>query len=431
MATVNFLYRSTKKESNLTIRLLFRDNDKDFVFSAKTKIFVSSDYWHKQHPVKRLKDVELSNKQHKINDDLYNIESFVLNAFSTEPINNITNDWFVKLMDRYYNPSIQKEISDKLVDFIDYYIAVKKNEVGSRSLMKFETIKSKVIKLQDYLKKELHIKDINEGFKRDFVKYYEENNYSQNTTQRELAFIKTFCKYARYLGIETHPHLDKLRLEKAKTSHIYLSEKELEKIKKLADQPDYLDNARDWLLISCYTGQRVSDFLNFTKEMVRKSKGISMIEFTQQKTKKVMTVPLHPEVLRILTKRDGEFPRPISDQKYNEYIKIVCMKAGITQKVLGGKQGDLNESELDNKLDNKQDEKKVKIFRKVKGTFEKYELVTSHIGRRSFATNNYGKIPTPLLIYATGHSTEAMFLKYIGKNDQDNALELAKYFNYE
>ncbi|PKP29041.1 MAG: integrase [Bacteroidetes bacterium HGW-Bacteroidetes-18] len=427
MATVNFLYRSTKNESNLTIRLLFRDKDKDFVFSAKTKIFVSSDYWHKQHPQKRLKDLELSNKQHLINDDLYTIESYVLNAFSAEHIDNISNNWFVNLMDRYYNPIIQKEISDKLVDFIEYYIDAKKNEVGPRSLLKFETIKNKVKILQNYLKKDLLIKDINESFKIDFLKFYEENNYSQNTAQKELAFIKTFCKYARYLGIETHPHLDKLRLEKAKTSHIYLSEKELEKIKNLADQPDYLDNARDWLLISCYTGQRVSDFLNFTKEKVRKSKGISMIEFTQQKTKKVMTVPLHPEVLRILTKRDGEFPRPISDQKYNKYIKTVCKDAGITQKVMGGKQGDINESESDDK----QDGKKVKIFRKIIGTFEKYELVTSHIGRRSFATNNYGKIPTPLLIYATGHSTEAMFLKYIGKNDQDNALELAKYFNYE
>lgn len=427
MATVNFLYRSTKNESNLTVRLLFRNKDKDFVFSAKTKIFVSSIYWHKQHPQKRLKDLVLSNKQHQINDTLYEIESFILNAFSTEHISNITNDWFIKLMDRYYNPTIENEISDKLVNFIDYYIAIKKNEVGPRSLMKFETIKNKVILLQDYLKKELLIKDINEGFKKDFVKYYEENNYSQNTTQRELAFIKTFCKYARYLGIETHPHLDKLRLEKAKTSHIYLSEKELAKIKKLADLPDYYDNARDWLLISCYTGQRVSDFLHFKKEMIRKSKGIAMIEFTQQKTKKVMTVPLHPEVLNILNKRNGEFPRAISDQKYNLYIKQVCKNAGITQKVLGGKQDDVNKDESEGN----QDEKKEKVFRKVKGTFEKWELVTSHIGRRSFATNNYGKIPTPLLLYATGHSTESMFLKYIGKNDQDNALELAKYFNYE
>ncbi len=54
--------------------------------------------------------------------------------------------------------------------------------------------------------------------------------------------------------------------------------------------------------------------------------------------------------------------------------------------------------------------------------------VTSHIGRRSFATNNYGKIPTSLLISATGHSTEQMFLEYIGKTDTQKAMQLADYF---
>ena len=40
---------------------------------------------------------------------------------------------------------------------------------------------------------------------------------------------------------------------------------------------------------------------------------------------------------------------------------------------------------------------KDKVTRKENGIFEKWELVTSHIGRRSFATNNYGKIPTSLI----------------------------------
>ncbi|WP_156424163.1 hypothetical protein [Myroides odoratus] len=64
-----------------------------------------------------------------------------------------------------------------------------------------------------------------------------------------------------------------------------------------------------------------------------------------------------------------------------------------------------------------------------KGMFKKHELVTSHIGRRSFATNNYGKIPTVFLMNMTGHSTEQMFLKYIGKGSNDIAMELSEYFD--
>ena len=66
--------------------------------------------------------------------------------------------------------------------------------------------------------------------------------------------------------------------------------------------------------------------------------------------------------------------------------------------------------------------------RKVFGNYPKHKLVTSHIGRRSFASNNYGKIPTPLLMVATAHKSEGMFLRYIGKVDQQQSHALANYF---
>ena len=139
-----------------------------------------------------------------------------------------------------------------------------------------------------------------------------------------------------------------------------------------------------------------------------------LIEFTQKKTGKIMTIPLSSKVIEILNKRNGEFPHPISDQKYNQYIKEVCKLVGINEKVKGSK-----------KLETETDSKK---YRKQSGTYEKWELVTSHIGRRSFATNYYGKIPTSFLIYVTGHSTEEMFLSYIGKSNKDIAMELTNYF---
>ena len=40
----------------------------------------------------------------------------------------------------------------------------------------------------------------------------------------------------------------------------------------------------------------------------------------------------------------------------------------------------------------------------------KYEFVISHIMRRSFGSNYYGEIKTPLLINITGHTKESTFL---------------------
>lgn len=46
-----------------------------------------------------------------------------------------------------------------------------------------------------------------------------------------------------------------------------------------------------------------------------------LIEFTQVKTNKIMSIPLDKKIIKIMEKYDGEFPRKISDQKYNNYIK--------------------------------------------------------------------------------------------------------------
>ena len=52
----------------------------------------------------------------------------------------------------------------------------------------------------------------------------------------------------------------------------------------------------------------------------------------------------------------------------------------------------------------------------------KYEFVTSHIMRRSFASNYYDEIETSLLINTTGHSEESIFLTYIGSHKNKDAL---------
>lgn len=412
MATVNFLYRSTKEKANLHLRLLFRHDDKDFVFGANTKYEVSKYYWSKEHKQKRPKDIEITNKQTEINSELNKIENHILNAFNSVNPDEVNKKWLQLQIELYYTPLQEKKgIPTSLIEYIDFYLEYRKHEITPRTITKYITIKHKLERMQTNRKKPILIIDIDESFKNEFVAYQKSNGYAQNTIQRELAFIKTFCKHARYLGLETSPQLDGLRLDKVKAEKIYLTFNELEAIENQTFENDYLDNARDWLIISCYTGQRVSDFLRFTNEMIRIENGKSLLEFTQKKTGKVMTVPLHTKVLQILKKRNGNFPRSISDQRYNEYIKEVCQLAGLDQQTQGGKQESTEHG-----------------IRKVSGKYPKWELVTSHIGRRSFATNFYGRIPTTYLIYITGHSSEAMFLNYIGKSNKDLAMEISNYF---
>jgi integrase len=416
MASINFLYRSTKDKANLNLRLLYRYNSKDYVFGAKTKVEVSKIYWNKQHN-KKSKDIKITNLQTEINNELNKIENHVLKSFNSVNPESITKDWLTSQIDYYYNPPTKdKEIPKDLVNYIDFYIEYRKHEIKKRTKSKFIVIKHKLQRLESSRKKQILIADVNDSFKNEFVTYCKDELYAQNTIQRELAIIKTFCKHARFVGIETHPQLDSLMLEKEKVSKIYLSFEDLTKIENISKEKltDSLENAKDWLIISVYSGQRISDFMRFTKEQIRIEDGKHLIEFTQMKTGKNMTVPLHSKVIEILNKRNGSFPYRISDQKYNDFIKTICELAEINEPTTGSKMIETKKGS--------------KIYRKQSGIYKKHELITSHIGRRSFATNFYGKIPTTYLIYITGHSSEIMFLNYIGKSNKDLALEITKYF---
>ena len=109
----------------------------------------------------------------------------------------------------------------------------------------------------------------------------------------------------------------------------------------------------------------------------------------------------------------------MSEARYNEHIKKVCEMIGIDELI----DGNLSVKQEDEHIKNRKNNNR----RKIRGLYPKYQLISSHIGRRTFASNNFGKIPTPLLMVATGHSSPNMLLKYIGKIDEQQSMALAEY----
>ncbi|MGJ8685762.1 MAG: phage integrase SAM-like domain-containing protein [Nonlabens sp.] len=425
MATVNFLYRSTKSEASLNVRLLYRVQDEsknggytDYTLGAKTQLRVSRDYWNKQHNLKRLSDIELINKISEVKTQLTNIEKNILEKFHETDISEITKLWLQETIRNYYNPNHDVSIPLDLVNYIDYYIDFKKNDFTPKAIRRIRVTKHKLQRMEKHFGTKFQIKNINEQFKKEFQEFSNKEQYSHNTQQRELVLIKTICYHAKHSGLETHYQLDGLKMKRQVIKHIYLNTEELEIIKNLNLSHEHLANARDWLIISCYTGQRVSDFMKFNKSMIRVKEDKYLLEFRQKKTDKPLTIPLLKEVRNVLEKRNGNFPRAISDQKYNDYIKLVCKEAKFNELCEGKK-----------RINIESDNKKKGIYRDVVGNYPKWQLVSSHIGRRSFCTNYYSKVPTSYLIAISGHSSEKMFLNYLQKSIEDKALDAYDYFN--
>jgi integrase len=401
MATINFYLQSKNTPAGIYVRLR---EGVSIDAKAKTKYAINpSDWSAKKGQPKNLKDETFK----ELNKDLVNFRTDLLSRYN-KSIGKVPID--TQWLKDFITPPIQPtETPNTLTTYFDYYAHHKKSSLSPASYKKLTVNKHLLERFQNEIQRKYLINEVDANFKLKLEEFCLKENYSPNTITRLIKSIKTICYHARYNGIETHYQLDSIVAKYEKTDKVFLSTDELALIEGKEFVAEYLTNSRDWLLISCETGQRVSDFLRFIKEMIRYENGKPLIEFTQVKTGKIMAVPLSRKAMEILKKRDGNFPRPISDQKYNTYIKEVCKLAGLTNKVTGS----LKDPETN---------------RKKTGTFEKWELVSSHIGRRSFATNNYGRIPTSLLIGATGHSTEKMFLEYIGKSDTDKALQLAEYF---
>lgn len=425
MATLTFSYRSNKNKAFLEARLSFRvpganlnpktGKEMPYSFYTRSRIETTKEFWKEYKRGVKFKDGDKINLRKDIHDKTYDLKEFVLEKFRISDKCKIDKKWLIDTVHQFYNPPEEEELKDipkQLNHYFDYYLELRDHEMTSRLKAKYNVVKHKL----DRFNSRLLVKDVNERFKKEFVEWCQKEQYSSSTIDRDLKHIKTILKHANLKGLEVSKDFDKLKFQTDKTPIVYLSFEELKAIQKVKGLPDHLDNARDWLIISCFVGQRISDFMRFNKSMIRIEKDVPLIEFTQTKTGVDMAIPILPEVSKILEKRNGEFPRSISDQRYNDYIKKVCKKAKIKTKIKGKKAKNISEDKNETEI------------RKVVDVYPKWKLITSHIGRRSFATNFYGKMPTTFLMSITGHKTERMFLNYIGKGQKDFVFDAFEHF---
>jgi len=294
-----------------------------------------------------------------------------------------------------------------LLHYMQLYIESRLHLISNATYKRYVVFLRLIERFEGFRMQTLSLETVNAGFVKDFLLFGEKEQYSQSTVYRTVNFVRTILNFLEKRGTRTFAYeLELPKQRTAKKSFVTLNEAELAAIRK-AKLPEELEPARDWLVISSYTGQRVSDFLRFDNCMLETIDAKKYLSFVQQKTGKQILLPMHPVVLEVLKNNNGCFPAKIPIQKYNKQIKEVARLAGINHRVTVRKR---------------------RGFRAFLQTIPKWEAVSSHIGRRSFATNFYGRIPTPLLMEATGHGTEEMFLRYIGTADTGRATELGMYF---
>jgi integrase len=371
-------------------------------------------------------------KHKDINIKLKEFNSFVIKEYETtkliDELTIINSKWLKEKIDIFFTrESKYEEVNYQqfFTHFIEQFIEESKTKksrnntpIKKRTIQHYNTTLVKIKNFEEHIGKTLKLDEININFHSHFIHFLETIQFlNPNTIGGYIDDIKLFLRNAdsKGLKISNEYKLKNFYSPSNKTNDIYLKEEEINKIYQMKFEQDYLDNARDWLIIGLRTGLRVSDLLTLKESDIIDG----FIEIRNKKTDFPVIIPLHNDVANILSKREGEFPRKISDQNFNDYIKVVAEKSGITETVEGAKITDV-------KI--KVNGKEVTIHRKVFGKYNKNELVTSHICRRSFATLLYGKLDTLTIMKVTGHKTEKQFLDYIKITPKEYAEKLRAHW---
>ncbi|WP_243473058.1 phage integrase SAM-like domain-containing protein [Winogradskyella sp. MH6] len=409
MATINYLLQSTSNNAPIYLRLSLKRNA---VYKRKTGLSINPKEWNKDK--KQPKQTTAQNKN--LTFDLRKLKDKIFDKVNEAQTKGeiINGTWLQYQIDLHFERIAENKKSEYVIDIIQSLIDnadLRKNSKGGIGLSKSRKDSYKSLKriFTSFQKnKSYKVKEVNKKLADDFLRFMlTECNYSKSYATKKIADLKTVCFEAESEGIKVNSQLRKIKSLKVKNDFvIYLSELELINIKDLELSSEALQNARKWLLLGCNIGQRGGDLLNLTENNFITRNGYDVIELKQQKTGKNITIPVLPTTKEII---ETGLPYKISIQKFNKYIKDICKLAEIN-------------AEVEGKLLDKESK------RKKQGFYPKHKLITSHICRRSFATNNYGKLPTALIMQITGHSTEKMFLNYIGKDSLDFAQQIADYY---
>lgn len=430
MATVKFRIRS-KANKNVSISV-YLSNGRGKMIEVKTTKTINPKDWSEKlnFPKQTISENKLLSNQ------LKGLETFIFDELNRNNGTLIDAFWLEKKVNEHFNTVIKTD-SGLLINHIRFIIdnantrKVKINggfKIGlSPSTIKNYTLfKNIVLEYQTIIKKQIQFIEVTKPFVEKFTNWLiNTKKYSTNYAGKQLEILKTVCIDAEKNEIPVTPYSKTIQHFRESENDRYiqtLSFEELQQIKnadftnteqlkkfknanpeltkKISLTPVTLNNARNWILLGCEIGQRGGDLLDITNENIRYKDKSYYIDIVQQKTNKGVTIGvIATHVIDII---ENSFPKKIQHQKLNEYTKVVCKLSGINTIVKGTK---LN----------------TETNRKELGMFPKYDLIASHCFRRSFATNYYKKIPTPILINITGHSKESLFLTYINKREDKDA----------
>lgn len=202
--------------------------------------------------------------------------------------------------------------------------------------------------------------------------------YAPNSVRTICAEINAIInENASSKDIPSMSYANVLRAKKVISQAVFLTDEEIRKIHEYTPRTMRRRHVKRIFMLECLTGARLSDCIRLSPANI--SSDGRTITYVSQKTSIEVTVPVHPWLRDYLVPTAPNEPSSVAVSSYNAAVRDMCRACGINNTV--------------------------KVFqsgREQKGP--KWQFVTTHTGRRSFATNLARKnIPLEQIAIMMGH----------------------------
>jgi len=407
MGKAKFVLKEPKAKEETLVYLFYNYQYKRFKYSTGEKI--NPKYWNPKS--QRAKESKQFEQYPEFNSRLDNFERGVASAFrkllndGVQPNNALLKKEFEAIL----SGNLLQPNKLSFFDFIERFIEESKLTKRQGTVKVYKTSFNYLQKFATHLRTVIEFDSITLDFYNQYIHFLStKHNLSTNTVGKHIKTLKTFMSEATERGLNDNYEFrkNKFKTLREEADTVYLSVEELKLIEKLdLSSSPRLERVKDLFLVGCYTGLRFSDFTQINPENIVESK--SLIQVRTQKTGERVFIPLHRVVSKILKKYNNSLPQTYTNQVMNRYIKEVCCIAGIKE-------------ELETTI--------TKGGKLTKTPEKKFNLISTHTARRSFATNLYlADVPSISIMKITGHKSEKSFLKYIRVTQEQNADKLLNH----
>ncbi|SHH45717.1 phage integrase SAM-like domain-containing protein [Wenyingzhuangia marina] len=415
MASISPIIRTKGQTSTIYIRLRSgRKHD----YTISTGLTIDGKKWNIK--TKRPKETTAELKQ------LKNILDAIVSHIQ-ENLNNITTDglepskrWLETTYNKFTNKE-EKEQNASIEYWIKYIIDnpnLFENSIGEKglSINRIRQLNTLFKVFKKYQKNHVYkIVEIDQFFYDNFNHWLlNKEKYGHNTAKKYSDDLIAIGRHARRYKIPVSQELDYIKRIKTRSSKtIVLEHDEILRIENLEITNERLLNTRKWFLLGLQVAQRISDLLPLTEYNIQYHPDLDhnltkCFVFTQKKSQntKEIVIPIDEVIEEII--KDG-LPTPISDQRFNEYLKEICKMAEIDRPTKGAISKTI---EIDGK----------KRKRNIEGVYPKWQLITSHTLRKT-ATTHYYQVFGAKVKHITGHSKEETVNIYV---NQDRSRKLSQ-----